>query len=62
MNILDKNQTITHKEWQCLKLYRQLKSARQTGDLLDISRHTIETHFVNIKEKLNVSTKSKLIG
>ncbi len=61
MNILDKNQTITHKEWQCFKLYHQGKSANQTGEILGISQRTVETHFGNLKGKLRVKSKSELV-
>lgn len=62
MNILDNTQTITNREWQCLKLYTQLKSASKTGEILGISRRTIETHFDNLKKKMQISSKSGLIG
>ena len=61
LNVLDKDRNITEREWQCLQLYRQGKSANQTGDLLGISRRTVETHFNNLKDKLNVNSKSQLI-
>ncbi len=59
--ILNKNTKISDREWQCLELYIHGKSANQTGDLLGISRRTVETHFDNLKNKLNVTSKSALI-
>ncbi len=61
LNILDRDKNITNREWQCLQLYYQGKSANQTGEILGISRRTVETYFVNLKNKLNVDSKSELI-
>ncbi|NQY42607.1 MAG: helix-turn-helix domain-containing protein [Legionellales bacterium] len=61
LNVLDQDKNITEREWQCLQLYHQGKSANQTGDLLGISRRTVESHFNNLKNKLNVNSKSELI-
>jgi DNA-binding CsgD family transcriptional regulator len=57
---LDKDKTLTEREFQCLELYGLGKSAEKTGEILNISRRTVETHFNNIKTKLNVSSKSEL--
>ncbi|NQY42517.1 MAG: helix-turn-helix domain-containing protein [Legionellales bacterium] len=60
LNILD-DKPISTREWQCATLYARGKSARETGDILKISRRTVETHFENLKIKLNVSTKSEIL-
>ncbi|NQY43607.1 MAG: hypothetical protein HRT87_09720 [Legionellales bacterium] len=61
LNILDRNTTISKREWQCFDLYRKGKSARKTAETLNISRRTVETHFENLKNKLNTKSKSKLM-
>lgn len=58
--VLKKGAALTRKEYQCLELYLVGKSAIETGEILNISRRTVETHFVNIKTKLNIYSKSEL--
>lgn len=60
MGVLDKHKKLTVKEFQCLELHNSGKSANQIAEILNISRRTVETHFVNIKGKLNVSSKYEL--
>jgi len=60
MGVLDKNKRLTVKEFQCLELHNSCKSANQIAEILNISRRTVEVHFVNIKRKLNVSSKYEL--
>ena len=52
---------ISKREWQCVMLYARGKSARESGDILKISRRTVESHFENLKIKLNVNTKSEIL-
>ncbi len=61
MGLIEKGKEITYREWQCLILHKRGYSAEKTGDTLGISRRTVETHFDNIKKKLNVDSKSELI-
>ena len=61
LGILDQKKNISNREWQCIELYRQGKSATQTGKILGISNRTVETNFNNLKQKLNVNTKAELI-
>ncbi|NQY42744.1 MAG: hypothetical protein HRT87_05305 [Legionellales bacterium] len=60
LNILE-NKSISTREWQCAMLYARGKSARATGDILNISRRTVETHFENLKNKLGVGTKPEIL-
>ena len=60
VGILNKDSLISHREWQCFELYSIGKSANETGKILGISNRTVETHFNNLKEKLNVSKKTEL--
>ena len=59
--ILAKDRQLTKREYQCLELYLLGKSAHQTSGILGISRRTIEKHFDNLKDKLNIKSKAKLI-
>jgi hypothetical protein len=58
---LEINVNISDREWQCFELYCHGKSASQTAELLGISRRTVETHFDNLKNKLQIRNKSDLI-
>jgi DNA-binding CsgD family transcriptional regulator len=55
------NERISSREWQCAMLYARGKSARQTGDILGISRRTVEGHFESLKSKLGVKNKSEIL-
>lgn len=61
MGILDQDKNITEREWQCIEMLRYGKSAAQTGDILGISRRTVETHFDHIKQKLGIDSKTKIL-
>ncbi len=61
MGILDSNQNITEREWQCIDMLKFGKSANQTGKILGISRRTVETHFDHIKKKLKLDSKSSIL-
>lgn len=53
---------ISRREKDCLYLLIKGKSAFDIATELNLSRRTVETHLINIKEKINVRTKSELIG
>ena len=61
IGILPKGKILTYREYQCLELYLLGKSAHQTSGILGISRRTIEKHFDNLKGKLKIKSKAKLI-
>ncbi len=62
LGVLENNLNITSREWQCLQLYCHGKSASQTGQILGISRRTVETYFVHLKQKLKINSKYELIN
>lgn len=52
---------LTKREAECLSLILRGKTAKEIGNLLNISGRTIEHYFSSLKEKFNCSTKSMLI-
>lgn len=52
---------LTLREQDCLKLYRQGLTAKQTAQQMKLSHRTIEDYFENIKEKLGVTSKRELL-
>ncbi len=62
VGMLRKDAVISEKEWRCLQWYCKGKSAQQTGDLLGISRRTVEGRFNTIKKKLSLQNKSELFN
>jgi len=61
MGLLDRDKNISKREWQCIEFLNLGYSANKTGEILGISRRTIESHFNSIKEKLNVSKKIDIL-
>lgn len=59
--MFDEDVWFTDREWECLQLYFQGKSAKETGELLKISRRTVESYFTSIKRKLKVYSKSDIL-
>lgn len=53
---------LTRKEFDCLSFWVSGKTAKQIGLILDISHRTVETHFENIKGKLNINNKNQLVS
>lgn len=52
---------ITKKEMQCMQLLCQGSNAREIAEHLFLSQRTVETHINNIKNKVNITSKSDLI-
>ena len=52
---------LTTRERQILKLIAEGKSCKEIGDLLFISRRTVEHHRANIMEKLNLRKVADLV-
>ena len=52
---------ITTREKQCLQQLSQGLSARETAELLHISRRTVEKHLDNVKLKFNCTKKVELM-
>ncbi len=47
------NAIITNREADCIKWLKQGKTANEIGELLNISKRTVDTHLENIKRKLD---------
>jgi len=54
--------TLSTRQEQCLFYLLRGKTAAQTGELLHISRRTVESHIDFVKEKMQVRKKPDLIG
>ncbi len=52
---------LTPREQECLQLYRQGNTAKDTGRLLGISPRTVEYHLENIKQKYGCRNKRDLL-
>ncbi len=52
---------LTKREIDCLQLLVKGKAAREIGEILNLSKRTVEFYLANIKSKLFVSSKSDLI-
>lgn len=52
---------LTKREAQCLQYLIKGLNARETGELLYISRRTVEKHIASAKEKLNCTKKTDLV-
>ncbi|MER9438921.1 LuxR family transcriptional regulator [Mesorhizobium sp. M0618] len=52
---------LTPREYECLQWAARGKSARDTGGILEISRHTAEFHLANVRKKLGVTTTRQAI-
>ncbi len=52
---------LSKREWECLSALSQGKTYKEVAHVLSLSPRTIETHVNNIKERLGISSKSKLI-
>lgn len=55
------NSCLSHREQQCLMLYRTGLSAKESAPLLGISYRTVEAHMNSIKRKLGVKHKRELL-
>lgn len=53
---------LTKREQQCLVLYQQGLTAKQTAQQLGVSHRTVERHFDNIKDKFEVVHKRDLLN
>ena len=49
------------REMQCLEQLFYGKTAKQIAEMLNLSRRTIESHILSIKQKIGVSTRSDII-
>jgi DNA-binding CsgD family transcriptional regulator len=53
--------TVSSREFDCLELLAQGKSAKEIGLILNISSRTVETHIDNLKDKLGFLSKKQLL-
>ena len=53
--------TDSPREYQCLQLYQQGLTAKETAQKIGLSHRTIEEHFDKIKIKYHVSNKRDLL-
>jgi DNA-binding CsgD family transcriptional regulator len=60
INNIYSTHNITKREHDCIMCYLKGLSSKQIGKLLNISPKTVDRHFENIKEKLNLSKRNEL--
>lgn len=53
---------LSRREKECLKIFLQGKTAKETATHLSLSYRTIESYFENIKNKLDCTTKRELLA
>lgn len=54
-------ETLTQREREVLQLMAEGRTTKEIADLLYISIKTVETHRINLKEKLNLQNTAELI-
>ncbi|NQY42690.1 MAG: helix-turn-helix transcriptional regulator [Legionellales bacterium] len=59
--LIDSQKKVTSREWDCLQLYTYGKSAKETGEILQISRRTVENHFYALMEKFKIDNKADIL-
>lgn len=59
--ILTKHIKLTDREIQCCEFYLQGRTAHKIGDILGISRRTVEGHLESLKHKLSCSSRDDLL-
>ena len=63
LDLFVKENQMTKREKEILALLIQQKvSADELGEALGISKNTVRIHLRNINTKLNISSKSELLG
>ena len=60
--IITKNDLLSNREFEILKLVAQGMSNREIAEFLFLSKYTIECHIKHIYRKLSVSSRSKAIN
>lgn len=59
---IESKEDLTKREKQVLKLLIDGKLSKEIGDILKISKQTVDTHRKNMLHKKNLSNTSELIG
>jgi DNA-binding CsgD family transcriptional regulator len=62
IGILHKRYKITKREWQCIQMLKLGKTAKETGQIIGLSRRTVESYFDNLKKKINLNSKSNILS
>ena len=60
--IITKNDLLSNREFEILKLVAQGMSNREIAEFLFLSKYTVECHIKHIYRKLSVSSRSKAIN
>lgn len=60
--LLNNNENLTDREFECMKAYCQGETAGAIGEKLHISRRTVESHLASLKEKFHVHSKKELMS
>jgi len=55
------SEALSSRELDCMRYIVNGKSARETAEILGLSKRTVEFYLANIKAKLQVTSKSKLV-
>lgn len=58
----DPAQTVTPRERQCLLWCAEGKTARETGELLNITERTVTFHLRNVSAKLRVNSRQQAVA
>lgn len=53
---------LSNKELECINLYKQGLTAKESAKILNVSNRTIEDRFESIKDKLNLQTKREILA
>lgn len=61
LGLLNKNEDLTDREFECLRYYCRGRTAKEIGKMLHISPRTVETYMASVKEKLEVHSRGELV-
>jgi DNA-binding CsgD family transcriptional regulator len=61
LKVADKPILLSKREWECLSRFSQGKTYKEVARVLSLSPRTVEAYLNNIREKTQISLKSKLI-
>lgn len=60
LELLDKNETLTDREFECLHYYSEGRTAKTIGEIFHISSRTVESHLASAKDKLHIHSRKEL--
>jgi len=61
IQLIDHVDRLTKREMECLSYILQGRTLKETADILQLSKRTVETYFENIKNKLGCKNKTELL-